>query len=157
MTFVIVMGFHQIIVVMNDVKRHRYIHTYIASINRKIAILKLEDHKKKEMKLYTVYDVLNMVMCSRKDGDRFHMIKCINHECQDCADTSKKITDHYKQLTSIKLGTINYKLWQYQDVSVNVRKENAFRTETKRKRVLTECKGLFAETIQSLVSALEQR
>ena len=29
MTFVIVMGFHQIIVVMNDVKRHTYIHTYI--------------------------------------------------------------------------------------------------------------------------------
>ena len=27
MTFVIVMGFHQIIVVMNDVKRHTYIHT----------------------------------------------------------------------------------------------------------------------------------
>ena len=26
MTFVIVMGFHQIIVVMNDVKRHTYIH-----------------------------------------------------------------------------------------------------------------------------------
>ena len=31
MTFVIVMGFHQIIVVMNDVKRHTYIHTYIQS------------------------------------------------------------------------------------------------------------------------------
>ena len=30
MTFVIVMGFHQIIVVMNNVKRHTYIHTYIA-------------------------------------------------------------------------------------------------------------------------------
>ena len=29
MTFVIVMDFHQIIVVMNDVKRHTYIHTYI--------------------------------------------------------------------------------------------------------------------------------
>ena len=29
MTFVIVMGFHQIIVVMNGVKRHTYIHTYI--------------------------------------------------------------------------------------------------------------------------------
>ena len=29
MTFVIVMGFHQIIVVMNDVKRHTYTHTYI--------------------------------------------------------------------------------------------------------------------------------
>ena len=28
MTFVIVMGFHQIIVVMNEVKRHTYIHTY---------------------------------------------------------------------------------------------------------------------------------
>ena len=28
MTFVIVMGFHQIIVVMNDVKRHTYTHTY---------------------------------------------------------------------------------------------------------------------------------
>ena len=28
MTFVIVMGFHQISVVMNDVKRHTYIHTY---------------------------------------------------------------------------------------------------------------------------------
>ena len=28
MTFVIVMGFHQIIVVMNDVKRHTYIHTF---------------------------------------------------------------------------------------------------------------------------------
>ena len=27
MTFVIVMGFHQIIVVMNDVKRHTYIHS----------------------------------------------------------------------------------------------------------------------------------
>ena len=26
MTFMIVMGFHQIIVVMNDVKRHTYIH-----------------------------------------------------------------------------------------------------------------------------------
>ena len=32
MTFVIVMGFHQIIVVMNDVKRHTYIHTYIHTI-----------------------------------------------------------------------------------------------------------------------------
>ena len=29
MTFVIVMGFHQIIVVMNDVKRHTYIHTFL--------------------------------------------------------------------------------------------------------------------------------
>ena len=28
MTFVIVMDFHQIIVVMNDVKRHTYIHYY---------------------------------------------------------------------------------------------------------------------------------
>ena len=28
MTFVIVMGFHQIIVVMNDVKQHTYIHTH---------------------------------------------------------------------------------------------------------------------------------
>ena len=32
MTFVIVMGLHQIIVVMNDVKRHTYIHTYIQLI-----------------------------------------------------------------------------------------------------------------------------
>ena len=32
MTFVIVMDFHQIIVVMNDVKRHTYIHTYIIII-----------------------------------------------------------------------------------------------------------------------------
>ena len=29
MTFVIVMGFHQIIVVMNDVKRHTYIHIQV--------------------------------------------------------------------------------------------------------------------------------
>ena len=29
MTFMIVMGFHQIIVVMNDVKQHTYIHTII--------------------------------------------------------------------------------------------------------------------------------
>ena len=29
MTFVIVMGFHQIIVVMNDVKRHTYIHAMV--------------------------------------------------------------------------------------------------------------------------------
>ena len=33
MTFVIVMDFHQIIVVMNDVKRHTYIHTNISSLN----------------------------------------------------------------------------------------------------------------------------
>ena len=33
MTFVIVMGFHQIIVVMNDVKRHTYIHTIHAIIS----------------------------------------------------------------------------------------------------------------------------
>ena len=33
MTFVIVMGFHQIIVLMNDVKRHTYIHTYIVFEN----------------------------------------------------------------------------------------------------------------------------
>ena len=33
MTFVIVMGFHQIIVVMNDVKRHTYIHTYNEIVN----------------------------------------------------------------------------------------------------------------------------
>ena len=32
MTFVIVMGFHQIIVVMNDIKRHTYIHTYIVTV-----------------------------------------------------------------------------------------------------------------------------
>ena len=36
MTFVIVMGFHQIIVVMNDVKRHTYIHTYIHSQLKKV-------------------------------------------------------------------------------------------------------------------------
>ena len=33
MTFVIVMGFHQIIVVMNDVKRHTYIHTTVDENN----------------------------------------------------------------------------------------------------------------------------
>ena len=32
MTSVIVMGFHQIIVVMNNVKRHTYIHTYIPAL-----------------------------------------------------------------------------------------------------------------------------
>ena len=35
MTFVIVIGFHQIIVVMNDVKRHTYIHTYIHTSGHK--------------------------------------------------------------------------------------------------------------------------
>ena len=35
MTFVIVMGFHQIIVVMNDVKRHTYIHTYICICSKR--------------------------------------------------------------------------------------------------------------------------
>ena len=32
MTFVIVMGFHQIIVVMNDVKWHTLLHTYMEYI-----------------------------------------------------------------------------------------------------------------------------
>ena len=41
MTFVIVMGFHQIIVVMNDVKRHTYIHTYIHTCIRKNKFCKI--------------------------------------------------------------------------------------------------------------------
>ena len=40
MTFVIVMGFHQIIVVMNDVKRHTYIHTYIHNTMKRILLSK---------------------------------------------------------------------------------------------------------------------
>ena len=40
MTFVIVMGFHQIIVVMNDVKRHTYIHY---SPSGQIAVRKIKE------------------------------------------------------------------------------------------------------------------
>ena len=43
MTFVIVMGFHQIIVVMNDVKRHTYIHTYIWLFGEEIKVLKMTE------------------------------------------------------------------------------------------------------------------
>ena len=39
MTFVIVMGFHQIIVVMNDVKRHTYIHTTTFPVDPELATL----------------------------------------------------------------------------------------------------------------------
>ena len=41
MTFLTVMDFHQIIVVMNDVKQHTYIHT----ANANIAVLELLESK----------------------------------------------------------------------------------------------------------------
>ena len=53
-------------------------------------------------------------------------------------------------------GQLKYKSWQYQDVTVNVRKNNAFSTEVRRKRVIVECEKPIEEALECLAKAVDE-
>ena len=69
MTFVIVMGFHQIIVVMNDVKRHTYIHTCLPSqrvgpdIQLCVNQMKLNEFVRSDSCIYSIKTVQCLPKC----------------------------------------------------------------------------------------------
>ena len=83
----------------------------VASLNKKISVLNMTVDDKRELKLYTVYDVLNVVMCSKNSGEKFNHVKCINSDCETCNDTAKRIKVHYKPLLHLELGMVKYKSW----------------------------------------------
>ena len=94
-------------------------------------------------------------MCPKAEGQRFHQDKCIQRDCLKCFDTSKIIKEHYNELILVA-GQLKYKSWQYQDVTVNVRKNNAFSTEVWRKRVIVECEKPIEEALECLAKAVDE-
>ncbi len=58
----------------------------LTAINRKVSSLQIAGTEKSKLKMYTVYDVLNTVMCNKTA--KFHRPECISGDCEHCTNTS---------------------------------------------------------------------
>lgn len=127
----------------------------LESINRKIAVLKLEVPEKQALKLHNVYDALNLVMCPKPTSEKYHNIDCVNKECDICRNTIDSLKEHYQKPIDLNPRTLKFKSWEYQDVQVNVRKENSFQVELRKRQTIIRHEKTFVDVLESLHKALD--
>ena len=127
----------------------------LESINRKAVVLNLEVPEKQALKLHNVYDALNLVMCPKPTSEKYHNIDCFNQECDICRNTIDSLKEHYQKLIDLNPGTLKFKSWEYQDVQVNVRKENSFQVELRKRQTIIRHEKTFVDVLESLHKALD--
>ena len=123
----------------------------LESINRS----KFADQLKKQTKLYTVYQVCDLVMCEKETVQFFHDSTCINGNCKYCNNTEQKLLTHYKDIMLETQGVIKWQSWVTKKVEVTVRKDGKFMKELKTRFVLTDNRGDIKDVITALIKAID--
>ena len=94
-------------------------------------------------------------MCQKPTSEKHHNIDCVNQECGICRNTIDSLKEHYQKPIDLNPGTLKFKSWEYQDVQVNVRKENSFQVELRKKQMIVEHEKTFLDVLESLHKVLD--
>lgn len=111
--------------------------TYCVNVRFKLLTLSraTTDQNKKLTSETAIPDI---VLCPKRDGQRYHEPACINGDCSRCRDHLKSVSEYYKSIPDGKVLT--WSRWEYEKQS-----------EGKKRRVIISKEGVKEECIKELV------
>ena len=117
---------------MYHLPKHQNIKFKLLALNSYVARM-----KHPELKIDTEEHLVDILLCSKSDNQRFHKLPCLSRECIKCKDHKKSLQKFYGPVLS-NSDTIKWNRWQNDK-------------ETKKKPVVSKC-----DTIGAAVEEMGQ-
>lgn len=119
----------------------------------------LSSHKMKSPKCLELYNLLDVIMCHRKNESKYHSPECIQRKCLSCLDTLKRLQDYYHEAIPIfseKGVVFRWQRWENVLQTIQKRVEGKFVKVQKIRRILVGKHGNFETLLNELVSDIEK-